>query len=227
MTKIRVFCRCLLTVVGSPLTGSASLRNTVQQHWDSVQLCRKSHLLSPCRRAYLCSRTLIFPGMQQGNVWCVRFFHLFPSDSRQYRHRRRDLGERGESSKKGYATHSDRNTLMMLWEALNTLLVVFVGAHVQTNTSLYQKGAPSMSSGKFWRESSFLELHEISKALLCLVSLTVFHIDGTQNQHPQDITGFLFVFLTVKKDKKKQSCSITSVCHPRFYKSQWRHSGFR
>lgn len=79
-------------------------------------------------------------------------FHPFPSDSRQERHRRkerRDLGERGKSLKKGDETHGDRNTLMMSSEPLNTLPVVSASAHVWSNTSLQQTGAPSMSCGKF------------------------------------------------------------------------------
>lgn len=69
--------------------------------------------------------------------------------------------------------------------ALNTLPVVFAGAHSRTNPSRYQTGSPSLSSGKFGGRGTLLQLQQISKSPFVSVSLRVFHSDASENQqHP-------------------------------------------
>lgn len=82
---------------------------------------------------------------------------------------------------------------------------MFAGAHLWTDTSWYQTGSPSLSSGKFGGRGSFLQFQQISKSPFVSVSLRFFHSDASENQQFQTLC--LSLRLTGKK-ARQTSCYI-------------------
>lgn len=92
---------------------------------------------------------------------------------------------------------------------MNTLPLGFAGEHSWTNTSWYQTGSPSLSSGKFGGRGSFLHLQQISKSLFVSVSLQVFHSDASED----GIRLYVAPFVSGGRKESKRAVTFSSVSH--------------
>lgn len=87
---------------------------------------------------------------------------------------------------------------------------MFAGAHSRTNTSWYQTGSPSLSSGKFGGRGRLLQLQRISKSPFVSVSLRVFHSDASENQQHQTLRRSLRL---PGKKRKANAVTFSSASH--------------